>query len=132
MGDYIATSEVTTLQHELRDNAVEFRACISKVVLFCAECTEVLCGYWDFLIEKLEIDPLQFFIIFNGSAAGAVSNGYFHLENQSRPWFQSSGRNGGRCAIVHYTPRGTGDLSLLQTCLRKQLRDIKRSGKRDA
>lgn len=56
METYVATGEVTTLKHELRDDAVEGRSSISEALLTSAESTEVLGGLWDYVIVKEEVD----------------------------------------------------------------------------
>ena len=53
---YIATSEVTTLKHELRDDAVEFGALVSETLLTGAEGTEILGGLGDYIIVEDEVD----------------------------------------------------------------------------
>lgn len=53
---YVATSEVTTLKHELRNDAVEGRARISETLLASAESTEVLSSLWDYIIVEVEVD----------------------------------------------------------------------------
>jgi len=59
----IATSEITTLKHELRDNTVERAALVAKrlarlasSLLTSAEATEVLSGLRDNIVVKLEDD----------------------------------------------------------------------------
>lgn len=59
----IATGEVTSLKHELRDNAVEGRASVSETLLAGAESAEVLSSLWDNVIVENEVD-----------AAGLLSN----------------------------------------------------------
>jgi hypothetical protein len=56
---YIATSKVTTLEHELRDDAMESRASVSKALLASAESTEVLDSLWDDIIEEIEVDAAR-------------------------------------------------------------------------
>src|ERR1700733_2450781 len=53
---HIATSKVTTLKHELRDDTVEFGALVSKALLASAESTEILSGLGDDVVEELEVD----------------------------------------------------------------------------
>lgn len=55
---YIATGEVTALEHELGDDSVERRSLVSEALLTGAESTEVLSGLWDILIEEVEDDTL--------------------------------------------------------------------------
>ena len=53
----VATSEITTLKHELWDDAVERGALVSEPMFFLvAQGTEVLDGTWDLLIEEVEVD----------------------------------------------------------------------------
>jgi hypothetical protein len=40
----------------LRDDAVEGRASVSKALLAGAESTEVLSGFWDYIIVEVEVD----------------------------------------------------------------------------
>ena len=56
---HIATGEVTTLEHELRDDTVERRALVSEALLTSAESAEVLSGLGDVLIEEVEVDTLS-------------------------------------------------------------------------
>ena len=53
---YVATSEVTALKHELRNDAVECRASVSEALLAGAKSTEVLSGLWDYIIVEVEVD----------------------------------------------------------------------------
>lgn len=53
---YVATGEVTTLEHELWDDAVESRAGITEALLASAESAEVLSGLWDNIIVEVEVD----------------------------------------------------------------------------
>ena len=53
---YIATSEVTTLQHELRNDSVELAALVAEALLACAESAEVLGRLGDYIVVELEVD----------------------------------------------------------------------------
>lgn len=53
---YVATGEVTTLKHELGDDAVEGRARVSEALLAGAERTEVLDGLGDDVFVEDEVD----------------------------------------------------------------------------
>lgn len=53
---YVATGEVTTLEHELGDDAVEGRSSIAEALLAGAESTEVLGGLGDNIVEEVEVD----------------------------------------------------------------------------
>jgi len=53
----IAASEITTLQHELGNDAVELAALVSKAFFTGAESPEVLSGLWDYIIVEIEVDP---------------------------------------------------------------------------
>lgn len=53
---YVATGEVTTLEHELGDDAVEGRASISEALLASAERTEVLSSLGDNIVVEDEVD----------------------------------------------------------------------------
>lgn len=55
-GTNVATGEVTSLEHELRDNAVEGRASVSETLLAGAESAEVLSSLWDNVIVEVEVD----------------------------------------------------------------------------
>lgn len=57
---YIASSEVTTLKHELWNDTVEARASISESLITSAEGTEVLNGPWNNFIKEIEVDPSGF------------------------------------------------------------------------
>lgn len=56
MATYVATSEVTTLKHEVRDDTVEGRALVTEALLASAESTEVLGGLGDNVIKEVEVD----------------------------------------------------------------------------
>lgn len=53
---YVTTSEVTTLKHEVWDDAVELAALVAEALLVGAESTEVLDGLWDNIIVEVEVD----------------------------------------------------------------------------
>lgn len=53
---YVATGEVTTLEHELRDDAVEGRAGVAEALLAGAESAEVLSGLGDNVVVEVEVD----------------------------------------------------------------------------
>jgi hypothetical protein len=55
-GTYVATSEVTTLKHELRDDAVEGRASVSEALLAGAKSAEVLGSLRDNVVVEEEVD----------------------------------------------------------------------------
>jgi len=56
---YIATGEVTTLEHELGDDTVESRALVAEALLAGAESAEVLGGLGDDIVVKVEVDPTR-------------------------------------------------------------------------
>jgi hypothetical protein len=51
--------EVTTLQHELRDDAVEAGALVALALGLLAELTEVGSGLRDILLEEVEVDATR-------------------------------------------------------------------------
>jgi len=53
---YVATGEVTTLEHELGDHTVELGAGVAEALLASAESAEVLSGLGDNIIEEGEVD----------------------------------------------------------------------------
>ena len=53
----VAAREVTTLEHELRDDAMELRLRIAKTVRAGSELAEVLCGLWDDIVKEFEDKP---------------------------------------------------------------------------
>ena len=53
---HIATGEVTTLEHELGDDAVERGSLVSESVLASAQLTEVAGGLGDSVVVELEVD----------------------------------------------------------------------------
>jgi len=52
----IATSEVTALQHELRNDAMEGRALVAEALLASAESAEVLGSLGDYIVVEVEVD----------------------------------------------------------------------------
>ena len=67
---YVATREVTTLEHELGDDAVEGRSLVSEAFLAGAESTEVLGGLGDNIVVEDEVDAAGLFCGRDTSAAG--------------------------------------------------------------
>lgn len=59
---HIPSCEITTLQHEVWDNTVEFASNVSLAFL-CgrAKLLEVLCGLRDSLVEELKVDAAGLF-----------------------------------------------------------------------
>lgn len=53
---YVATGEVTTLEHELGDDAVEGRTSVAEALLAGAESAEVLSGLGDNIVVEVEVD----------------------------------------------------------------------------
>lgn len=53
---YVTAGEVTTLEHEVRDDTVERRALVAETLLAGAESAEVLGGLGDLVIEEVEVD----------------------------------------------------------------------------
>lgn len=53
---YITTSEVTTLEHELGDDAVKLGPFIAKAFLTCAKGTEVLGSLGDNILVEIHTD----------------------------------------------------------------------------
>lgn len=56
---YVATGEVTALEHEVGDDAVESGSLVAEALLAGAESAEVLSGLGDVLIEEVEVDALS-------------------------------------------------------------------------
>jgi hypothetical protein len=56
---YVATGEVTTLEHEVSDDTVELGAGVAETLLAGAEGAEVLGSLRDNLVEELEDDTLR-------------------------------------------------------------------------
>lgn len=53
---HVATSEVTALEHELRDHAMELGAAVAKAFLTRAKSTKVLSGLGGDVVVKVEVD----------------------------------------------------------------------------
>lgn len=53
---HVATGEVTTLEHELRDDAVEGRALVTETVLASAQLAEVAGGLGNDIVVEVEVD----------------------------------------------------------------------------
>ena len=58
-GTHVATGEVTTLKHELRDDTVKLGALVAEALLAGAEGTEVLDRLGDDIVEELEVDAAR-------------------------------------------------------------------------
>ncbi len=58
---YIATSEVTTLQHELGNDTVELRSRVAKALLSGAKSTEILGGLRNNIVVEVEVDTTGLF-----------------------------------------------------------------------
>ena len=56
MCTYVATGEVTTLEHELGDDTVEARALVTLTLRSLAKLTEVFSGLGDIALEEVEVD----------------------------------------------------------------------------
>jgi len=63
----VTLGEVTSLEHEFRDNSVEGRSSVSETVLSSAELTEVTSGLGDNIVVKLEDDTAH-----RGSVLGDI------------------------------------------------------------
>lgn len=55
-GTDIATGEVATLKHELRDDSVELATLVAKSLFTGAESTEVLGSLGDYIVVEVEVD----------------------------------------------------------------------------
>jgi hypothetical protein len=88
---YIATSEVTALEHELGDDAVEGRVSVSKALLASAESTEVLGGLGDDVVVEGEVDAAGL-ICWWGSTSALLRNAGLLLNGGV-----DNDRNKGRC-----------------------------------
>ena len=54
---HVATGEVTALEHELRDHAMEFGTAVAKALLASAKGTEVFSGLGGDIVVEVEVDP---------------------------------------------------------------------------
>lgn len=52
----ISPREITALEHELRNDAMEFAAFIAEALLACAESTEVLSRFGNHVVVEVEFD----------------------------------------------------------------------------
>jgi len=75
----VATGEVTTLEHELGDDAVEGRALITEAVLASAELTEVAGSLGDIVVVEVEDDAARLVL------GGGVDNVKFVVEDRALP-----------------------------------------------
>jgi hypothetical protein len=66
---YVATGEVTTLEHELGDDTVEGRALVAEALLTGAESAEVLSGLGDDVGVEVEVDASALGLDLGGRAA---------------------------------------------------------------
>jgi hypothetical protein len=69
---HVATGEVTTLEHEVRDDTVELWARVAEALLASAESAEVLDGLGDNVIEELEVDAAGALWLSSQLAAGEL------------------------------------------------------------
>lgn len=53
---HVSTGEVTTLNHELRNDTMETGLLITEALLSSAESAEVLGSFWDSIVEEDEVD----------------------------------------------------------------------------
>ena len=58
---YIATGEVSSLEHELGNHTVEFRARVSETLLTGAESTKVFSGFRDDILKEIEVYAARLF-----------------------------------------------------------------------
>lgn len=72
---YVATGEVTTLEHELRDDAVEGRAGVTEALLASAESAEVLSGLGDNVVVEVEVDAAGLLCWGRGDVSSDVTAG---------------------------------------------------------
>lgn len=52
----VAFREVTALEHEVGDDAMEFGSFVAKAMLSRGELTEILGSFWDNVVEEFEDD----------------------------------------------------------------------------
>jgi hypothetical protein len=69
---HVATGEVTTLEHEVRDDTVELGARVAEALLASAESAEVLDGLGDNVVEELEVDAAGALFVSSQLAAGEL------------------------------------------------------------
>jgi hypothetical protein len=55
-GTHVTAGEVTTLEHELGNDAMELAALIAEALLAGAESAEILGGLGDDVVEELKVD----------------------------------------------------------------------------
>lgn len=67
----VATGEVTTLEHELGDDAVELGGLVAKALLAGRKSAEVLDGLGDDVVVEVEVDATG--LLLNGTLAGDPS-----------------------------------------------------------
>lgn len=56
---YVATSEITSLEHKLGDHTVELRTRVSEALFSGAKSSEVLSGLGDDIVVKIELDAAR-------------------------------------------------------------------------
>jgi hypothetical protein len=74
METYVATGEVTSLKHELRDDAMEGGASISEALLASAESAEVLSSLGDDIVVEGEVDTAGLLCMASGQLGDAGQN----------------------------------------------------------
>jgi len=105
----IASSEVATLQHELRDDSVELATLVAKALLASAKSTEVLGSLWDYIIVEVEVDSSS--LGRRDAAAGTLCIGSGFVKSSVGVFDVEPGFDGhvcGRRREVSSGPRSSG------------------------
>lgn len=105
-GSYVATGEVTTLEHELGDDTVEGRVLVTEALLARAKSAEVLGGLGDILVEEVEIDATLLSCNRKVRSAGTNEQTCFGGTGRQVAWNRGRQRvSGGALKIVVGRPR---------------------------
>jgi len=76
----ITTGEVSSLQHELWDDAMELAALVSESLLASAKSTEVLSSFGDYIVVELEVDAgLLGLLVVRGGVLDVEVSGHAHV-----------------------------------------------------
>jgi len=76
----VSTGEVSSLKHELWDDAMKLATLVSEALLASAQSTEVLSSLWDYIVVELEVDAgFLGLLVVRGSVLDVEVSGHDHV-----------------------------------------------------